>query len=63
MQAVDAQVDRRALADLDDLLLDLLLDLGHHLLDAGGMDAAVGHELVQGQTGDFAAHGIEAARG
>ena len=60
VQAVDAQVDRRAFADLDDLLLDLFLDLRHHLLDACGMDAAVGHELVQGQPGDFAAHGIEA---
>ena len=47
MQAVDAQIDGRALADLDDLLLDLLLHLGDHLLDAGGMDSAVGDELMQ----------------
>ncbi len=62
MQAVDAQVDGRALADLDDLLLDLLLDLGDHLLDTGGVDAAVGHQLVERQTGDLAAHGVEAAQ-
>ena len=60
MQSVDSQVDRRALADLDDLLLDLLLNLGDYLLDACGVDAAVGDELVQGQTRDFAAYGIEA---
>ena len=60
VQSVDSQVDRRALADLDDLLLDLLLNLGDHLLDACGVDAAVGDELVQGQTRDFAAYGIEA---
>ena len=62
MQAVDAQIDGRALADLDDLLLDLLLHLGDHLLDAGGMDSAVGDELMQRQTGDLAAHGVEAAQ-
>ncbi len=59
VQAVDAQVDGRALAHLDDLLLDLLADLRHHLLDAGGVDTAVGDQLVQGQTRDLAAHGIE----
>ena len=62
VQSVDAQVDRRALAHLDDLLLDLFLDLGHHFLDAGGVDAAVGDELVQGQTRDLAAHGIESRK-
>ena len=62
MQAVDAQVDRRALAHLDDLLLDLLLHLGHDLLDACGVDAAVGHQLVQRQARDLAAHGVEAAQ-
>ena len=59
VQSVDSQVDRRALADLDDLLLDLLLNLGDHLLDACGVDAAVGDELVQGQTRNFAAYGVE----
>ena len=62
VQSVDTEVDRGALADLDDLLLDLFLDLGHHLLDAGGVDAAVGDQLVQGQTGDLAAHGVESRK-
>ena len=62
VQSVDAEVYRRALADLDDLLLDLLLDLGHHLLDAGGVDTSVGDQLVQGQTCDFAAHGVESRK-
>ena len=62
MQAMDAQVDRGAFADLDDLLLDLFLDFGHHLFDTGRMDAAVGHQLVERQTCDFAAHGVETAQ-
>ncbi len=61
MQAVDTQVDRRALTHLNDLLLDLLLNLGYHLLDAGGVDTAVGHKLVQGQAGDLTTHGVKAA--
>ncbi len=60
MQAVDAQVDGCAFAGLDDLVLDLAAYLGHDLLDAGGVDAAVGHQLVQGQTGNLAAHRVKA---
>ena len=59
MESVDSQVDGRALADLDDLLLDLLLNLGHDLLDACGVDAAVGDELVECQASDFTPHGVE----
>ena len=60
VESVDAEVDCRAFADIDNLLLDLLLDFGHDLLDAGGVDAAVGDELVVGQACDLAAHGVEA---
>ncbi len=62
MQAVYAEVDGGALAGLDDFLLYLAAYLGHNLLDAGGMDATVGHELMQGQTGYLAAHGVESAQ-
>ena len=41
------QIDRRSLAGLDDLLLDLLLHFGHDFLDTRRVDASVGHELVQ----------------
>ena len=61
MESVYSEVDGGTLAHLDDLLLDLFLDLGHDLLDTCGMDAAVGYKLVQGQTCDLAAHGIETA--
>ena len=61
MESVYSEVDGGTLAHLDDLLLDLFLDLGHDLLDTCGVDAAVGYELVQGQTCDLAAHGIETA--
>ena len=60
MQAVDTEVDGRALAGFDDFLLDLLAHFCNYFLDACGVDTAVGHELMQGQTGDFAAHGVEA---
>ena len=59
MESVDSEVDGGALPDLDDLLLDLFLDLRHDLLDACGVDAAVGYELVECQSRDFAAHGVE----
>ena len=62
MQAMDAQVDRGAFADFDDLLLDLFLDFGHHLFDTGRVDATVGHQLMERQTCDFAAHGVETAQ-
>ena len=56
---MDAEVDAGALAGLEDLVLELLLDLRHDFLDAGRMDAAVDHELVQGQAGDLAADRVE----
>ena len=59
MEPVDSEVDGSALPDLDDLLLDLLLDLCHDLLDACWVDAAVGDELVECESCDFAAHGVE----
>ena len=61
VQAVDTEVDSRALADLDNLLFDLLLHLGYHLLDAGRVDATIGHELVQCQAGNLTTHGVETA--
>ena len=61
MQAVDTQVDGRALTRLDNLVVQLLLDLGNHLLDAGGVYAAIAHQLVESQTAGLAAHGVEAA--
>ena len=61
MEAVDAKVDGRTLTSFDDFIVDLLLDLRHHLFDAGGVDTSVGDELVEGQAADFAAHGVEGA--
>ena len=40
--------------------VDLLLGLGDHLLDAGGVDAAVLDELFEGHARDLAPHGVEA---
>ena len=59
VQAVHAEVDGRALTRLDDFFFHLFLHLGHDFLDACGVDAAVGDELVQGEAADFAAYGVE----
>ena len=44
---------------LDDTV-DLAARLGHHLLDARGMDAAIEDQLGERDARDLAAHGIEA---
>ena len=60
VDAGDADLEAGHLAQLADAVLDLGLHLGHHLLDAGGVDAAVGHQALQGEPRDLAAHRIEA---
>src|SRR5438552_8034262 len=47
------------LAGMDDVLLDLRLRLVVHLLDPGGMDAAVLDQLRQGHLGDLPADAVE----
>ena len=60
MQPVYPEVDGRAFAYLDDLLFDLFFYFGYRLFDAGRVDTAVGHQLVQRQPCDLAPHRIEA---
>ena len=60
MQTMHAHIDTGTLAGLDDLFFELLLDLGHHFLDTSRMDAAVEHQLMEGQTSHLATHGVEA---
>ena len=50
------------LAGLADDEVDLGAGLGDDLLDAAGVDAAVGDELGDGDPGDLAAHRVEAAQ-
>ena len=59
MQTVDTQVDSRALTSLYHLVLQLFLHLGNHLLDTGGVDTTVGHQLVQGQTTHLTTNRVE----
>ena len=59
MQAMNTQVDSRALTSLHNLVIKLFLHLGNNLLDACGMDATVADQLVQGQTAHLATDGIE----
>ncbi len=60
VQAGDAGLEGRLLTGGFHLLLDLLAAALHALLDAPGVDAAVGDELLEGHAGDLAAHGVEA---
>ena len=60
MQVVDARVEGGLLARLLDALVDEGLGLLEHLLDARGVDAAVGDEVLHRDAADLAAHGIEA---
>ena len=61
VQPLRAGLDDRLLARLHDHAFDLLLRLLDFLLDAGRVDAAVGHEFAQGHAGNFAAHRVKAA--
>ena len=60
MQAVDVCLENGALALGLDGGVDLLLGLGDHFLDAGGVDASVLNELFERDARDFAPHGVEA---
>ena len=59
MQPVDAQVDGRALAGFNDLVVHLLLHLGHNLLDTCRVDASIGYQLMQCQAANLAANRVE----
>ena len=59
VQAVDTEVDGRALTRLDNFVVELFFDLRHDFLDAGRVDATVADELVERQTADFAANRVE----
>ncbi len=58
MEAVHAHLEARLVALLADVLLHLLLDLLHDLLDAGGMDATVRDQALEGQARDLPAVGV-----
>ena len=63
VQAVDVGLKDGALALGLDGGVHLPLGLLHHLLDAGGVDAAVQDQLLQGQPGDLPADGVKAGDG
>jgi hypothetical protein len=60
MEIGEADRERRRLPFLEQLLVELLANLLHQLLDAGRVDAAVLHEALERDAGDLAADGIEA---
>ena len=57
----DVRLQHRLLADLQDVLLHLLLRFGDDLLDPRRMDAAVLDQLGQRQPGGLAADVVEGA--
>src|SRR5919198_5256659 len=60
VQVRDAGVERRLLAGPADLLVDLLLGALERLLDPGGMDPPILHELLEREPRRLAADGVEA---
>ena len=60
MQVVNAHVESSLLAGLLHLLVDVTRRLLEHLLDAGGMDAAVGDEVLERDAGGLATYRVEA---
>ena len=62
VEALDVGVQRRLLAGLDDVALELGLGLVVGLLDPGRVDAAVGEELLQRHPGDLAPDAVEAGQ-
>ena len=63
VQVPHAALEHGALTLGLDGALHLPAGLLHHLLDMGGMDAAVGDQLLQGQAGDLPPHRLEAGDG
>ena len=61
MQPADVRLQHRLLAELQDVLLHLLLRLGDDLLDARRVDAAVLDQLGQREPGGLAADVVERA--
>ena len=59
MQTMHTQIYRRPFTGFDDFFFDLLAHFCNHLLDTGRVDTSVGHQLMQCQSGDFAAYRIE----
>ena len=59
VDGVDAQLHDGALPLLLDDVIDIGLGFLHHLLDAGGMDAAVLYQALQRHPGHFAAHRVK----
>ena len=63
MQSAHARFQHGALALGADNAVHLAAGLLHHFLDVGGVDAAVGDKLFQGQPRDLAADRLEAGDG
>ena len=59
---MNTQVDRGALTSFNNFLFHLFAHFGHHFFNACGVDTTVGHQLMQCQASNFAAHGIEAGK-
>ena len=60
VKVMDARVERGLLARLPHALVHERLRLFVHLLDARGVDAAVGYEVLERDAGGLSTHGVEA---
>ena len=62
VQVVDAGIEGSLLASLAHALLNQIGGLVVHLLDAGGVNAAVGNEVLEGNAGSLATDRVEARK-
>src|SRR6478672_4976620 len=60
VEAMDSTLVSGLLTRLDDRGIDFLTRFVDALLDAAGVDATIRHQLLEGESGDLAAHRIEA---
>lgn len=60
MKSVDTKVNCCALSGFNDFFFNLSANFSHYLFNAGRVDASVGNQLMQCQTGYFATHRVEA---
>ncbi len=61
MNGLQTELERGVLAGFADHLIEFSADLGNLFLDAGGIDAAIGDQTLDGHARQFTAHGVETA--
>ena len=59
---MNTQIDTGTFTRFNNFFFDLTLGLGHHFLNSSWVNTSIGNELMQCQSGNFPADGIETAQ-